>query len=193
MTLAVSQPNLVDRMVRAARLETSLYNEVESDTNATQQALLVVLIVAVATGIGSAIGGASAGAGYAIGGLIGGIIRSLCVWAIVSFVMYFVGTRLFKGTATYGEMLRTLGFASTPGILAAFSFIPFVGGLIALVAAVWAAVASFIAVREALDFDNGNTLATIIVGWLIGIAIMTILLTPLLIAFGLGAAVMRMY
>src|SRR5215203_3070424 len=112
MALAVPRTGIVDRMVRAARLDSALYNEVEADTTATQQALLVVVIVSLCGGIGGAIRGAQAGVGAGIvGGLIGGIVLSLCTWGFGAFIMYFVGTRLFKGTATWGELLRTLGFA----------------------------------------------------------------------------------
>src|SRR5438128_661776 len=126
--------SLTDRMVRAARLETGLYNEVEADTTATSQALTVVVITALAGGIGAALGQALGGrpAGIA-GGLIGGIFAELLGWLVWSYVMYFVGTRAFHGTATYGELLRTLGFANSPGVLLIFRFVPVVGGLIALV------------------------------------------------------------
>ena len=90
------RPSLTDRMVRAARLETSLYNEVEADLSATQQALTVVVIVAIAGGIGSALGAAIAGRPAAVaGGLIGGIIAELLGWLVWSYVMYLVGTRVF--------------------------------------------------------------------------------------------------
>ena len=47
---------LLDRMIRAARLDPSLYDEVERDVNATTQALYVVIIVSLASGIGGALG-----------------------------------------------------------------------------------------------------------------------------------------
>jgi hypothetical protein len=104
--------SLTDRMMRAARLDVSLYNEVEADLSATSQALTVVIITAIAGGIGAAIGAAFVGrpAGI-VGGLIGGIVAELLGWLVWSWVMYFVGTRFFGGTATYGELLRTMGFA----------------------------------------------------------------------------------
>src|SRR5690348_15870970 len=54
-------PSLTDRMMRAARLDVILYNEVEADLNATSQALTVVVITAIAAGIGTALGAALAG------------------------------------------------------------------------------------------------------------------------------------
>ncbi len=105
--------SIIGRMVRAARLENAVYDEVERDTSATSQALTVVIIVALAGGIGSALAAiiGRAGIGPAIGGFIIGIILAIVGWAIWSFVTYWIGTTLFGGTATYGELFRTVGFA----------------------------------------------------------------------------------
>jgi len=186
--MSVSSHSLTDRMIRAARLDVALYNEVEADLSATNQALTVVIISSVAAGIGGAIGGAIAGRPSAIiGGLIGGIVAALLGWLVWSYVMYFVGTRMFGGTATYGELLRTTGFATSPGVLRILSFIPVVGGLISLVVAIWMIVTGFVAVREALDISTGSTIATIIVG-IIAEFIVILVVGLILGAFGLGAA-----
>jgi hypothetical protein len=174
-------------MIRAARLDVGLYNEVEADTTANNQALTVVVLGAVASGIGSALGSVVAGRpGVALGGLIGGVVLALIGWAVWSYVMYFVGTRLFHGTATYGELLRTLGFAYTPSVLLILGFIPFLGGIIDLVVFIWLIVAGFIAIREALDLDTGNTIATIVVGF-IAYAIVAAIVVAIFGALGVGA------
>ena len=46
---------LVNRMIRAAMLDSRLYEEVEHDRSATSQAMQVVIIVALASGIGGAL------------------------------------------------------------------------------------------------------------------------------------------
>ena len=159
---------LTDRMLRAAKLEPGLYEEVEQDVGATSQALTVVIIVAVATGIGAALGRVVAGnPSGLIGGLLSGIIGALIGWLIWSLLTYFIGTSLFGGTATYGELLRTIGFANSPGVLNILSFIPILGGFIALLVAIWTLVAGVVAIRQALDFDTGKAILTAVVGWLI--------------------------
>jgi hypothetical protein len=181
------RPSLTDRMIRAARLDTSLYNEVEADVGATNQALTVVVIAAVASAIGAAIGQAIAGRPSGIvGGIIGALVAELLGWAVWSYVMYFVGTRFFRGTASYGELLRTLGFAYSPGVLLILNFIPVLGGVIALIVGIWRIVTGFIAVREALDIDNGSTIATIVVG-IVAYIIVLLIVAAILAAIGLGA------
>jgi hypothetical protein len=184
----VAQPSLTDRMIRAARLDVALYNEVEADLSATNQALTVVVISAVAAGIGAALGLLIRGQpGLAVAGLVGAIVTQLIGWLVWSYIMFFVGTRMFHGTATYGELLRTLGFAYSPGVLLILSFIPVLGGIIAFVVAIWRIVAGFIGVREALDLDTGNTIAVVVVG-IIAYIIVLIILGLILGAIGLSAA-----
>jgi len=190
MSDLVVRPSLTDRMMRAARLDVSLYNEVEADLTATNQALTVVVITAVASGIGAALGGAIAGRPAAvIGGLVGGIVAELVGWLVWSWVMYFVGTRFFQGTASYGELLRTLGFAYSPGVLLILRFIPVLGGLIALVVGIWRIITGFIAVREALDVTSGKAVGTIVIG-IIGYVIVVAIVGLILAAFGFGSALL---
>ncbi len=150
MVEATGQASMIDRMIRAARLEPQVYEEVEHDQSATGQALLVVVLGAVAAGIGALSGG--------VVGLIG--------WAVYAFIAYWVGTKIFKGPhteATWGELLRTLGFASSPRVLLVLGIIPVVGLLIGLVVFIWWVIATVIAIRQALDFDTGRAIVTAVV------------------------------
>ncbi len=183
---------LVDRMIKAAMLDKSLYEEVERDTTATTQALMVVIIVSLASGIGGAVRAIFAGhPGLAVSGLIGGLIMAIIMWAVWSLVVYFVGTSVFGGTATPGEVLRVVGFAYTPNTLSIVSFIPILGGLIALIASIWTLVAGVVAVRQALDVDTTKAILTIIIAAIVVFVVMAIL-GVVFAAIGLGfLAVLR--
>jgi hypothetical protein len=168
---------LIDRMIRAAKLDVSLYEEVEKDVTATNQAVLVVVIASVCSGIGAALGNMGGGVVGLLSGLVVGAITALVGWLIWSFITYFIGVKVFKGPqteATYGQLLRCIGFSDSPHILAILSFIPLLGGLISLVASIWALVAMVIAVRQALDFSTGRAIATCIVGFIVLIVISAI-------------------
>ena len=168
--------SLVNRMIRAAKLEVNLYEEVEADSTATSQALIAVIVVSLATGIGTGIVGiATMGALGFFWGLLTGLAVSLVGWLAWAYIAYILGTTIFKGpktSATWGELLRTIGFAHSPGVLRIFSFVPFVGGIIAFGASIWFLIASVIAVRQALDFSTGRAIGTCIVGWLIYMVLM---------------------
>lgn len=168
---------LFDRMIRAARLDNSLYEEVEADNTATTQALIVVTLSSICSGIGTALSRVLAGHGpVGVGvGLLGGLFSAFIVWFVWSFITYFVGTKVFSGTASYGELLRTIGFANSPGVLLFFSFIPVLGGLLSFVVWIWNLVAMIIAVRQALDFSTGNAVLTCIVGWIVALVLLIII------------------
>ena len=160
---------IVNRCIRAARLDPSVFNEVEHDPRLTSEAITVVAAVAVLSGIGGFLSGLfTRGIIGAFGGLIVGVIMALVGYFIWSFICFFVGTRFMDGQAAdVSEVMRPLGYASAPQALAIFSFIPCLGGLIALVGALWSLVAGIIAVREALDFDTGKAVVTVVVGWVV--------------------------
>jgi len=160
-----SNASLVDRMVRAARLDVNLYEEVEADLTATSQAATVVGIVAICGGIGNGVAQAIAGhPGAAVGLFIYQIIVAFVAWIAWSYITFWVGTSIFKGTATPGEMLRTIGFAQTPGVLNIVAFIPVLGGFIGFVAGIWALISGIIAIRQALDITTGQAVITAIIG-----------------------------
>ncbi len=180
---------LLERMMRAAKLDSNLYEEVEHNNTLTSQAATVVGIVAVCQGIGGAIGAAMArdgsGPSTVIVALLGGIVAAFIGWVLWAYITYWVGTTFFKGTATPGEMLRTLGFAQTPGVLGILGFIPILGGIIGLIGSILTLVAGIVAIRQALDFTTGKAIMTALVGWL---ALMLVAIVFGLL-FGVGRAI----
>lgn len=178
--------NIVDRVIRAAKLDVGLFEEVEADEGLTSQAIAVVVIAAIAGGIGAALGSIISGRG--IGGFLGSLIVSPII-AVVGYLIwaaltYFIGTNLFQGTADYGEMLRAIGYSYGPQVLSLLSFIPCVGWILSLVGAIWSLVAGVIAVRQALDFDTGKAIITCVIGWIV-----VMILLIILSAIGIGGAV----
>jgi len=129
-----------------------------------------VLIASLAAGLGAGIAGVRLEGGlWFLWGLLLGLATALIGWLVWSLFSYWLGTTIFRGpetSATYGELLRTIGFSNSPRVLTFFVFIPFLGGIIAFVVSIWALVAGVIAVRQALDFSTGRAIATCVVGWI---------------------------
>ena len=181
----MSSKSLFNRMIRAAKLDVYLYEEVELDTAANGQAFLAVVLVGLASGIGSGIAGllTQEGGLWFMWGLLIGLGTSIIGWLAWSFMAYIIGTLVFRGpetSATWGELLRTIGFSTSPGMLRLFSFIPILGGIISFGASIWALIAGVIAVRQALDFSTGRAIATCIVGWIIYMLIVFLATTLIL-------------
>jgi len=156
--------NFKDRIIRAAKLDIQLYEEVEADKGAMGQAMGLVVLSAVAAGIGS-IGKAGAT------GIVIGTITALISWYIWAYITYFIGTRIFpepQTKADHGELLRTIGFSSAPGLLRVLGIIPFLYGIIFFLTGIWMLIAMVIAVRQALDYKSTpRAVGVCIVGWII--------------------------
>ena len=170
----------VQRMVGAARLDAATYEEVEADKGATWQALGVVVLSAV----GAAIGGAFHGGER---GFFGVLASSLVAWLVWALVTWVVGTMFLPEPQTksdVGELLRTIGFAQSPGILRVFAAAPVVGGLINIAVWVWMLATMVVAVRQALDYTGtGRAVAVCVIGWLIALGV------AMITAFFLGVTV----
>jgi hypothetical protein len=156
--------SFTDRMIRAAKLDVAIYEEVEADTGAMGQAMSVVILSSVAAGVGTIrITG--------VNGLILGTIVALLGWFIWAFLTYYIGTRLLpepQTKADYGELLRTIGFSSSPGILRILAIVPMLGTILNIIVGIWMLVAMVIAVRQALDYKSTwRAVGVCFIGWIV--------------------------
>lgn len=143
--------SFTERVIGAARLDAQTYEEVEHDGNAMGQALAVVLLSSVAAGIGSIL--------YMdlVTALVAGTIAALLGWVVWAFLTWFIGTKLLPEAGTeadMGQLLRTVGFASAPGILRVVGIVPGIGGLLMLACDIWMLAAMVVGVRQALDYTS---------------------------------------
>ncbi|MCS7255327.1 MAG: YIP1 family protein [Thermomicrobium sp.] len=158
----MAQASVVERAIGAARLDPRAYEDVERDEAATGTALALVVLVAIANGIGNL-------GNNGVIGLIVGVIFGVIGFVLYAGIAYLVGAKLFataETRVTWGQLIRTLGFAQAPGILYVLGILPVVGGLIRFVVGVWILVASIIAIRQACDFSTGRAVLTAVVAWI---------------------------
>jgi hypothetical protein len=159
--------NFNDRIIRAAKLDVSLYEEVEADTTALWQAMGVVVLSSVAAGLGTI---TTAGPRIIIVIAIGTIL-ALIGWFIWAYITYFIGTKILpepQTKADLGQLLRTIGFSSSPGLIRILCIIPGLSGIILIVASIWMLIAMVIAVRQALDYQSTlRAVVVCIIGWIV--------------------------
>ena len=164
--------NFQQRILRAMKLDGSLYEEVEADSNALMQAILVILISSFAAGIGSIF---SSG----LSGIISGTLSTFVLWLIWAYITYLIGVKFLPEETTqssYTELLRTTGFASAPGIIRVLGIIPGIGSIINLIAWIWMLAAMVVAVKHALDYSNMvRSGAVCILGWIIYVVVSWVL------------------
>jgi len=152
----------VPRLLRAARLDNSLYDEVRSDTSTTSliQSAIVVGVTAAVSSACLTIMLAPQLPGNPVAAAIGGLFGGLAGWAVWSFMTAAIGTGLFKGSGTTGQVLRTGGLAQIPGLFSVVAVVPTIGVLLYLPVAVWSLVAEIGAVRQTLKLSTGLAVAT---------------------------------
>jgi hypothetical protein len=142
------------RLVGAAMLDVTTYEEIEADRSATLQAFLVVLLSSLAAGIGAR---GSSGAGATLTFFTTASVMALLTWASFALITFEIGGRILPDASTrvdVGELLRTLGFAATPGLLQVFGVFPGMKTPVFTIAIVWSLAASVVAVRQALDYSS---------------------------------------
>ena len=174
MATKTATNNFVMRLIGAAALDTAIYEEVEADRTATGQALGVVLLSSLAAGIGAR-------------GLGGGSLQSivfismvaLMAWAAWALVTFEIGARLMPEPQTrgdVGELLRTIGFASTPGFIRVLAVITPIAIPVFALSAVWMLAAMIVAVRQALDYRHtSRAIAVCVLGWVLALTMAVVL------------------
>jgi hypothetical protein len=164
--------SLTERMLGAAKLDAGTYEEVEADTTATPQAMLVVVLASLAAGVGSL-------RMLGVGGLLGSALASLIGWYVWAFITYFIGTRFLPGAKTQadmGQLLRTIGFSAAPGLIRVLGIIPGLFTLVFFVAWLWSLVTMVVAVRQALDYDStGRAVAVCVIGAIFNLVVIFLL------------------
>jgi hypothetical protein len=175
--------SFINRVGRAAKLDTDLYREVKSDSKASMQAFLVVVLVSLAIGFGIGLAGWFALAGaWSIWGILAVLVGSVIVWLFWSLLIYFVGTRLFRRpetSASISALLRTIGFSTSPGMLGVLVFVPVVGGILLFGISIWVLVAGVMAVKQSLEFTTRRAIATCLVSCFACVLITVFSIIPL--------------
>jgi hypothetical protein len=162
------------RVYNAAKLDVNTFEEVEHDRAALGQSFWVVVLSSVAAGIGAL-------SEVGLAGIFTGTAAALLGWIVWAYITYYIGAKLFPQPSTessFQEMLRTIGFASAPGMVRILGVIPGLAPLVFFIASIWMLAAMVIAVRQALDYTSTlRAVGVCIVGWIIQVLIVVLILS----------------
>ena len=165
--------SFINRIYRAIKIDPDLYEEVEHDKSATFQAASVVVLSSLAAGIGAIHLGAS---NFLLGPLL-----SLASWYFWAFLIYIVGTKLFPDKQTksnHGELLRTIGFSSAPGLIRAFGVTPDLMTVTFIGSAFWMLACMVVGVRAALDYSSlWRAFGVVVVAWIFQATLLLVILS----------------
>ena len=186
----------MDRIIGAFTFRKGVYAEVEHDTTFTGTAWIIVALAAILNQLGSnARGGFDDLVGWLLGTVIGTIF-ALVAFAIGVAVVSWIGRAVFNAEVTFDELLRTLGLAyvwqavGVVGVLGAISVtLTCIVAPAQLAAALAGLVASFVAAKEALDLEWLQVIITVVIAFVVIIAITVVAgLVISLLGFGVAAA-----
>lgn len=150
--IRTTRNTLLQRLIGALALDRAIYEEVEADERATGQAFLIVVASSVAAGIGL-----RPSETHTLASVVFLSMLALLTWMGWALLTFEIGTRLMPERATrsnVGELLRTLGFAATPGLLRVLGVMPAVMVPVQVITTLWMLAAMVIAVQQALDYRS---------------------------------------
>lgn len=166
------------RMRGAVLLDADTYEEVEADRGSIRQALLIMGVTCASNALGTylAIGDSAQAEGRLAFQLVLSALTPLVIWVGGATLSYMAGATFFRTDETetdFAEVMRTTGFAFTPGMLLAFAAMPplALGIGIAWALQLWILAAAIVAIRQALDFTTlravGSFGAAAVLLWLL--------------------------
>ena len=173
--------SLADRLRRLATLDTSVFEEVRTDTTATVPAIIVAVVATLLSGIGGWLWWIftdlpDAGDIFLKSTIIGSII-SVVLWGVWLGITYVILTQVFRARADMNEMVRVMGFAAAPLALSLFIFIPELEFAIGLSAVMLFFGANVIAVQTATDAPAGRVLVATAAGFLVWAVVLSLLVS----------------
>jgi len=156
--------SFASRLVGAAKLNAHTYEEVEADPHAFPQAMAAVALSAVCAGIGT-------GGGEGLYPLAVDTGVAMVGWLVWAWLTWFIGAKILptkETQADLGQLLRTTGFAASPGILRILALVTPAASAILLLSQLWMLAAFVLAVRQALDYrSTWRALAVCVLGWIV--------------------------
>lgn len=161
-----------ERLIRAAKVEVSLYEEVKEDTTSFPQAMATVILASLATGIG-------VGLHTGFGAMIIETFIGLLTWFVWALLVFWFGTRLLAEPQTgndIGRFLRTAGFSSAPGLIRVLGIIPPIQKVVFFVSSLWMLVTVVIAIRQGLNYaSTGRAIAVCAIGFVVQLFVFWVL------------------
>ncbi|MFO7683232.1 MAG: YIP1 family protein [Chloroflexota bacterium] len=183
------------RIMGVFRLSGDTFEDIEADKGATGQAAIVVFVVALLSGIGAYVNSSAvidmssvmgslqsfdmASTGSPLGAFMNEFVGAFVAWFVWALMTFLIGGKLFGGDTNIGEMLRVIGFAQAPRLLAVFSFIPCIGFILVVAGWMMALIATVIAIQRGTDLDSFKSFGAVILSFIAVLIVNLFVLPPI--------------
>jgi hypothetical protein len=142
------------RLLGAAMMDAGVYESIEADRRTTMQALTAVVLASLAAGVG-----AGDWLGTRVTTLAAVTALGIITWSAWAMLVFQLGTRVLPDADTqadWGQLLRTTGFATAPGLVLVFGLIPNGRTAVFAIGGAWMFAAMVFGVKHALDYRTGG-------------------------------------
>ena len=172
-------PNaIVQKVRRLAMLDTTVFDDVRSDTASTIPAIIVAVVATFLFGLGGwlwwIITDLPDAGDIFIKSLIIGSVFSIILWGVSVAITYVMLTQVFRARTDVNELVRVMGFAAAPLALGVLMFVPLVDFGLGLTAVALFFATNVVAVQSVTDAPAGKVLAAAGVGFLVWAVVLSL-------------------
>lgn len=164
--------NLGSWLLRLARLDLTVFDDIKDDVSATVPALTVAVVASFLSGLGSWLWWTfqdfpKGGGDVFVKSFLLGSILQVGVWFLWVYVAAMVLSRGLGVAADLNRLLRTMGLAFAPMAIAVLIFISFLAVPLGAIAVGATLVLSYVAIQSATDAQPQQVMLANIIGFVI--------------------------
>lgn len=167
---------IVSRVIRLARLDTTVFDEVRDDPAELVPSLIVAAVSAVLAGLGALLWWQvvfdAEPDNLLINTLILGSIFLFGMHLVSALVVYVVMAQMFRTTADVQTLLRTMGYAAAPMALSVLMFLPVIYPVFSLVPLALMLLFSIYAVQSATGADSNQVVTATVIGFTVMVLVL---------------------
>jgi len=148
----------LNRIYRSIKIDPGVFDEIQKDKKATPSAAILVLLTTIGVLIALYLVSGSRSIIFSGSALfIFGSIIALVMWIISSYIIYFIGVKMFpdkKTNISFVSLLNVLGFAYAPALIRVFSFTENLFKVLWVGSWFWVFACSAVAIKQCLNYKN---------------------------------------
>ena len=177
-------PNvIVNRIVRLAKLDTTVFDEVRDDARELIPALIVAGIACLLAGLGALLWWSVVPNEFLrdnvekkfLDTLILGSIFLAAMYGVAALIIYVVMAQMYKVTVDLQALIRTMGYAALPLALCILQFIPLLWPVFALVPLALLFVMMIYAVQSATGAESKQVVTATTIGFAVMVLVLGII------------------
>ena len=175
-------PNVViNRLVRLAKLDTTVFDEVRDDANELIPAVVITVVSALLAGLGALLFWSVVASGTPdrvfVNQVIFGSIFMAVMYGVAVLVVYVVMVQMFKVQVELYALARTMGYASFPLAACILMFIPILWPVFAIVPLALLLVTTIYAVQSATSAESNQVVIASLIGFAVFVLVLGVIAT----------------